>query len=336
MALLSNHMQGSHLAFPPSHATWNRGIKLKPNAAMLKHASYVRVYSHFGGARVRPSKISYGARVRPFKISAFKGNEKNEAEDGSSTSKFPKKHIRTSYVSQDGDITLADFPKLLDGAVSYAVSAANKTASRSQAIHRLFRKWVTLLHTELPNKARDEINEGPQQRELVPAQSGTHVEERGEMLKMVISYFLGLDATLKIPLMIFIPLYLGINLVYGVEVSKNLTPLWIVGPLLAAFYTKIFLRILAVYIFSFKNTVLVLKGMPAYTMAGYRYVSDGRLKRDILRPVMEIKNLDYQEIASRKREEFKAIMKDKYLDYVESIWPFYYKTLRMLKKSKLL
>ncbi|GAB2225787.1 hypothetical protein Droror1_Dr00021553 [Drosera rotundifolia] len=325
MALLSSHVQvipqGSQLTFPPRHSSFKGGIKLKLNVVKPKCAP-LRMYSpRFHAARFRTSRLSYGARVRSCQVTSFKGNEENKSEDESSIAKFTKNRLQI-YFSRHGDMTLADFPKLLGGAVSYAVVAANKTASRSQAVHRLFWKWIKQ-HTERPNESGEAIVEGPSQTELVQAQTGTHVEERSNVLMLALRYFHGLDATIKVPLLIFVPFFLAVTLMHGMEVSKELTQLWIIGPLIAALYTRIVQKIIALYIFSIRLPTIC------------RNVFE-RLKEAVLLRVTKIKSFDPKEITIRKWEEFKETVEERYIDFTEWIWPVYLIIFKYLKKAKLI
>ncbi|CAH1417823.1 unnamed protein product [Lactuca virosa] len=77
--------------------------------------------------------------------------------------------------------------------------------------------------------------------------------------------------------MIFIPMYLAVNIKYGPEVAKELTPLWICGPLLVALYIKILHGLCLLYIYSFKQSVKVVKDLPVY----YDYVIHEKLKEAI-------------------------------------------------------
>ncbi|GMH30205.1 hypothetical protein Nepgr_032048 [Nepenthes gracilis] len=378
MVLVTN--QSSHVTFPSRSLSWNRGEKLKQHMAMLhtvkktercitlKHAVSLRI----GSACFREPR-------QPLKISSFKGTVQNDgAMNGSSKSKVPQNHIKTSYICQEGDEslaetsklqdaeawdgltdskgaknpirtsyvcqddeeTLAKSSKLQDAVVSCVSSTANMTESRLELIRILFTKWLTLLLTQFPGHVGDEIIEDPQQSKLLQARNRTHAVGRGEILKMVLCYFLGLDATIKIPLMIFIPLYLAVNLVYGAEVSSELTPLWIIGPLIVALYVKMLRWLLTLYVFCFKKTVMVFKNLPAYSVAVYKYIVDGKLEADIraqlLQPILNVKNLNYKELSAKKWKEFEERMREKYLDFVESIWPYYCRTVRFLKKANLI
>ncbi|GAB4827353.1 hypothetical protein Ancab_034240 [Ancistrocladus abbreviatus] len=343
MVLVTNHIQSSHVAFP-SRPSWNRGVKLKQRMTMFQTVS--RTHRRVTLKRAFSLRIGspqfHDARGKPLKISCFKGNVQNDEAGNapSNSTKFPKNRLGTSYVCQDGDETLTDSSKLQEAAVSVAASTANNIESRSQAMHRLFRKWLTILHTQSPNQVRDEIIEEPPQGELVRAETANQAEERGEILKVVLCYFLGLDATIKIPLLIFIPLFLAVNMVYGADVSRELTPLWIIGPLVVALYVKMFQAILALYVFSFKLTVMIFKNLPTYYSLAYKYVADGTLKKEIRarlwQPIVDMRNLDYREFSVKKQKQLEEWMMEKYLDFVESIWPYYCRTIRFLKRANLI
>lgn len=131
-----------------------------------------------------------------------------------------------------------------------------------------------------------------------------------------------------------------VNVIYGAEVSKELTPLWVIGPLFIALYINMFRGLCALYVFSFKMTLKVVKNLPTYCMVAYRYVARGKLKADVLalvwQPVLNIKNLDYKELARQKLRELRERLVEWYLDYVESIWPYYCRTIRFLKRANLI
>lgn len=126
-----------------------------------------------------------------------------------------------------------------------------------------------------------------------------------------------------------IPLYLAVNMKYGPEVAKELTPLWICGPLLVALYIKIVQGLCLLYVYSFKQSVKLVKNLPVY----YDYVISGKLKETIharlWQPVVDFRNLGYKGIWKQVQEW----VIDKYLDYIESIWPHYCKLIRFLKRA---
>lgn len=129
-------------------------------------------------------------------------------------------------------------------------------------------------------------------------------------------------------------------MIYGAEVSKELTPLWVFGPLIIALYIKMVRWLCALYAFSFKLTVEVIKNLPTYCRLAYNYVACGKLKEEIRarlwQPIANIKNLDYKELSRRKLKELQEQIMERYLDYVESIWPHYCRTIRFLKRANLI
>lgn len=136
------------------------------------------------------------------------------------------------------------------------------------------------------------------------------------------------------------PLYLAVNIVYGSEVSKELTPLWILGPLVAALYVKMLKAICSLYVFSFMQTVKIVKNLPSYYMVVHEYLFRGKLKeimqKYLWQPLVDIKNMDYKEATIAKLKDIQGWLVEKYLDFVESIWPYYCRTIRFLKRANLI
>ncbi|KAI3783581.1 hypothetical protein L1987_42665 [Smallanthus sonchifolius] len=120
-------------------------------------------------------------------------------------------------------------------------------------------------------------------------------------------------------------MYLAVNMKYGTEVAKELTPLWICGPLLVALYIKIVQGLCLLYVYSFKQSGKVVKNLPIY----YNYAISGKLKETIrarlLLPVANFRNLGYKGIWTCVQEW----IVDKYLGYIESIWSHYCKLIRL-------
>ncbi|KAK0587995.1 hypothetical protein LWI29_032428 [Acer saccharum] len=181
---------------------------------------------------------------------------------------------------------------------------------RSPAIHQLFKKWLTMLRTQSPSQVvREDLGE------KLPARE-------------------------EIPLLIFVPMYLAVNVIYGTGVSKELTPLWVFGPLIVALYVKMFQWLYALYVFSFKQTVKVVTNLPTYYLLAYNYIAQGKLIDEVgacvWQPVADIKNLGFKELSRRKLKEFQEWIGEQYLDFVESIWPYYCRTIRFLKRANLI
>ena len=128
-------------------------------------------------------------------------------------------------------------------------------------------------------------------------------------------------------------MYIAVNMKYGGEVAKELTPLWIAGPLIMALYMTTVQVITSLYIFSFRQSVKLLKKSPMV----YDYVASGKLN-EIIRvrlwtPTVDFWNLGYIEISKRIWIDFQLWLVDKYMDCVESIWPSYCKFIRFLKRA---
>lgn len=117
-------------------------------------------------------------------------------------------------------------------------------------------------------------------------------------------------------------------------------PLWVFGPLIIALYIKMLRGLCSLYVFTFKQTFKVVKNLPVYCMIAYEYVIRGKLKEAIIvrvwQPVVDIKNMDYKELTRRKLRELQDWLLEKYLDFVESIWPYYCRTIRFLKRANLI
>lgn len=137
-----------------------------------------------------------------------------------------------------------------------------------------------------------------------------------------------------------VPLYLAVNVKYGAEVSKELTPLWVFGPLIVATHIMIIRGLCALYALSFNQTVKVLRKVPSWCILVNNYVFGGGIKEHIavylLRPIASLKDVDYVQLTRRILKVLQEWLMDKYLDFVELIWPHYCRMIRFLKSSKLI
>lgn len=137
-----------------------------------------------------------------------------------------------------------------------------------------------------------------------------------------------------------VPLYLAVNVKYGAEVSKELTPLWVFGPLIVALHIIIIRGLCALYASSFNRTVEILRKVPSWCILANYYIFGGGLKEQIavylLRPISSLKHIDYIQLTRRILKVLQEWLMDKYLDYVESIWPYYCRAIRFLKTSNLI
>ncbi|XP_043715185.1 uncharacterized protein LOC122663645 [Telopea speciosissima] len=339
MALIANQTQGSYAAFSSTPISSTKGVKLKPFVARQLSrrsdgwtSSKHRLHLSIGTSRV------LGPVRRPLKILAFKGSaQSNESGSRSSGYKLPKDSVKLSYVPHEGEETATES---LDVQNVYA-SEGDGTSLGSVAIQKLFKKWLMILRTKSSSPATNGVlGERPSESKISEHQSDDQKQVTVKIVKAAWCYFLGLDAMIKIPLLIFIPWYLAVNIVYGSSVSKELRPLWILGPLIMALYIKMLQGLCALYVFTFKQTMIVVKNFPTYTLLAYNYMAQGKLKEDLRarfwQPVLDTKNLDYKALSKRKLIEFGEWVAEKYVDYVESIWPFYCRTIRFLKKANLI
>lgn len=102
---------------------------------------------------------------------------------------------------------------------------------------------------------------------------------------------------------------------YGPQVAKELIPLWIGGPLLIALYIKMVQVLYSLYVFSFKQSVKVVKN---FTSGNDKELIRVRLWQH----VVYFRNLEYKNESKRIWKEFKEWLGDKCLDYVESMWSY--------------
>ncbi|KAI9108902.1 hypothetical protein K1719_020207 [Acacia pycnantha] len=335
MALMALQPQGSCVAFSSSHAPWSKSLKLKQ--CSTKHHRVGRTDWHYlfkRGILSVGRPCIFGAKIEPFRISPFKrssqkggrpdGLKVSEAyvrleERGEAKSESPKaQNVPLSYASEDND------------------DLANENLPISTAMHKLFKNWLTLLRTQPASEEVKEILGEPSKGALPETLDGSQSMERGEILKVAWTHFLDLDDTIKIPLLIFAPLYLAVNVRCGAKVSKELTPLWVVGPLIVALHVVIIRKLWSLYVFGFKQTVKVIKNFPSYCNLAHSYLFGGKIKEDIQtlisKPILSIKDIDYKE----QRRKLKEWIVEKYLDFVESIWPYYCRTIRILKRANLI
>lgn len=121
------------------------------------------------------------------------------------------------------------------------------------------------------------------------------------------------------------------------EVSKELTPLWILGPIFVALYVKMFRAICGLYAFSFKQTVSIVKNLPVYYLLVRDHISHGKLTEamriHISQLVADIRNMNYNEVTWSKMKDLQGWFVERQLDLVELVWPYYCRTIRFLKRT---
>ncbi|MBA0790188.1 hypothetical protein Gohar_014853 [Gossypium harknessii] len=282
-----------------------------------------------------------GSKVKNVGISTFKGSGQNNESRGRTNNAFLSKNtIKVSNVPKDREETMIESSNVHNVPLAYA-SETSENHLGSPAIQKLFKKWIMILLSQSPHQVMDEVmGVGPPPRDTSETQIGTQSNGKSEILKMVWSHFWDMDVTIKLPILLFIPLYMAVSLIYGAEVSKELTPLWVFGPLIVAFYIRILRGLCALYVLCLKQTLQIVGNLPTYYVVAYNYVAHGKLKEEVRarvwQPVVNIKNLDYKELSRRKMKDFQEWMMEKYVDIVESVWPYYCRTIRFLKRANII
>ncbi|XVE57174.1 hypothetical protein DITRI_Ditri04bG0070600 [Diplodiscus trichospermus] len=341
MVLLTHQLQGSYVAFPSRDLSWRKGLAFRRHVVtvrMLGRRERVISLRHSSCSSIG-APHNCGLKAKNIRISAFKGSALNDDSAGrANDASVPKNSIKFSFVAKDGEETMIKSSKAHNGA--YA-SERSENIVGSPAIQKLFKKWITILRSQSLSQVMDEpLGERASPRDTSETKIDVQSNRKLEILKMVLSPFWDVDATIKVPLLIFIPWYLAVSLIYGAEVSKELTPLWVFGPLIVALYIKMLRGLCALYVFCFKQTVRIIRNLPTYYLVAYNYIARGKLKEDarahVWQPVVDMKNLDYKDLSRRQMKDFQEWMMEKYLDFVESIWPYYCRTIRFLKRANLI
>lgn len=332
MAFVAHQPQGLYVTSSTRHLSWSKRMKLKQ--CLTKHHMIGRTDWHH--LLKQNICLSVGppcfcvSKIKPLRISCFKGRTQND-NSGSRANwlRAPKTSVG---LEESGDTHNVPF--------SYASEAGDNLAT-SSAFHGLFKKWLKMLRTQSSCQEVEEIFGRPTTPTILPETlQMTHSKDGSEVLKLALSHFLSLDAAITIPLLIFVPLYLAVNVKYGAEVSKELTPLWVFGPLIVALHIIIIRGLCALYASSFNRTVEILRKVPSWCILANYYIFGGGLKEQIavylLRPISSLKHIDYIQLTRRILKVLQEWLMDKYLDYVESIWPYYCRAIRFLKTSNLI
>ncbi|KAG9455333.1 hypothetical protein H6P81_008237 [Aristolochia fimbriata] len=308
MALIVYQPQSAYASSSLKPAQWNKVLKLR-GCVSFRHSARTEGCISF---RHRTSLSGQGylklsLKTKPSKILAFKGGAQKEGSEGrSNASKFPNNPSQLSYAAQEKEdsTTSEDVARV---PLSYASEGSGETVTASVAIQNLLKRWLIRLQTQTPSQNENGMFEGQSENEVLLSQPTSSQKGASNLIKAAVAHFFGLDAAIKFPLLLFIPWYLAINVAYGAEVSRELTPLWVFGPLIVALYIKLV---------------------------------QGKLKEfihaHVWQPVEKIKNLNYREQSEKKLAELKEWAMENYLDFVESVWPYYCRTIRFLKKANLI
>ncbi|KAL3835219.1 hypothetical protein ACJIZ3_009955 [Penstemon smallii] len=342
MALETCPLQGSCRTFPSLPSSSSRGSKFKyfvpiPHAVGRKDRLTSLKYKSYSSVE---ASLVLGPKSKLCRISAFKGSSRHDDSRGRATgSNSLKKPVKVSYLQHESkESSMESFQ--VQNVVPAPRTSADETTTRSLAIQNLFKNWLMLLHTPPQNQLVDKVFEEPSSTDSSEVPKIIQKKGKGAALKSFCFYYLGLDATIKIPLLIFTPLFLAVNLVYGPKVSKELAPLWILGPLFVVLYVKMFRAICELYVFSFKQTIKLAHNLPVYYLLVRDLIVCRKLKeairKQIWQPMEDIKNMNYNEVSRGKMKDLQGWLMEKYLDCVESIWPYYCRTIRFLKRANLI
>lgn len=342
MVLLTHQLQDSQIAFPSRPLTRGKGLTLKRHVVTVHMLGRrERGISRHSACSSIAASHTYGLKVKNIGISTFKGSGQNNELRGRTNNAFLSKNtIKVSYVPKDREETMIESSNVHNVPLAYA-SETSENHLGFPAIQKLFKKWIMILLSQSPHQVMDEVTGvGPPPRDTSETQIGTQSNGKSEILKMVWNHFWDMDVTIKIPILLFIPLYMAVSLIYGAEVSKELTPLWVFGPLIVALYIRILRGLCALYVLCLKQTLQIVGNLPTYYVMAYNYIAHGKLKEEVRarvwQPVVDIKNLDYNELSRRKMKDFQEWMMEEYVDIVESVWPYYCRTIRFLKRANII
>ncbi|TYI72618.1 hypothetical protein E1A91_D07G073400v1 [Gossypium mustelinum] len=307
MVLLTHQLQDSHIAFPSRPLSRWKGLTLKRHVVTVhmlgrreRGISRHSVCSSIGAPH------TCGSKVKNVGISTFKGSGQNNESRGRTNNAFLSKNtIKVSYVPKDREETMIESSNVHNVPLAYA-SETSENHLGSPAIQKLFKKWIMILLSQSPHQVMDEVTGvGPPPRDTSETQIGTQSNGKSEILKMVWSHFWDMDVTIKLPILLLI------------------------------------LRgLCALYILCLKQTLQIVGNLPTYYVVAYNYIAHGKLKEEVRarvwQPVVNIKNLDYKELSRRKMKDFQEWMMETYVDIVESVWPYYCRTIRFLKRANII
>ncbi|XP_052887264.1 uncharacterized protein LOC108486683 isoform X2 [Gossypium arboreum] len=307
MVLLTHQLQDSQIAFPSRPLSRGKGLTLKRHVVTVHMLGRrERGISRHSACSSIGAPHTYGSKVKNVGISTFKGSGLNNELRGRTNNAFLSKNtIKVSYVPKDREETMIESSNVHNVPLAYA-SETSENHLGSPAIQKLFKKWIMILLSQSPHQVMDEVmGVGPRPRDTSETQIGTQSNGKSEILKMVWSHFWDMDVTIKIPILLLI------------------------------------LRgLCALYVLCLKQTLQIVGNLPTYYVMAYNYIAHGKLKEEVRarvwQPVVDIKNLDYKELSRRKMKDFQEWMMEKYVDIVESVWPYYCRTIRFLKRANII
>lgn len=163
--------------------------------------NYNKYLASSGGA-----SLVLGLKSKVLKVSAFKGGSQNDDSGVRANGSKSLKKVKVSYLQHESDESPGYTQQQHESSISPKVlnhapySAADEKTTSSLAIQNLFKNWLMLLRTPSQTRQVEESPEKPHM-ETSGVPNTVQKQERGEILKAAWCYFLGLDATIKIPLL---------------------------------------------------------------------------------------------------------------------------------------
>lgn len=141
-----------------------------------------------------------GPKSKISKISAFKGGSRHDSGGRANDSKSLKNPVKVSYLQHESEESVAESSKVKN-VVPAPFTAGDETTTRSLAIQKLFKNWLMLLRTP---PGTQPVESAPEELSEETSEETTNLQknERREVLKAAWCYFMGLDPTIKIPLLI--------------------------------------------------------------------------------------------------------------------------------------
>ncbi|XP_074575795.1 uncharacterized protein LOC141832206 [Curcuma longa] len=337
MASVIHQMQGPLSSHSSSYKPSARGVNWRTSTVQFsKRIPDVVSLEYDINFRGRP--ICF--KKKAFRVSSFKGNAKRDKPDRKD-SKISRPPVQISRMQQGKEEFLSESLDIPKHPLPYASEGKDRLAVRSIAIKESFAKWLIMLRAAPTNPT---VNDNLSERACHYATSGTQHSvvgpKAGSIPRAIFAYLLGVDAAILIPFFIFIPFYLTIKIIHGAEAARDLTPLWIAGPLIVALYVKVIKRICSLYIFLFIQAGKFIMNLPKYFLLVYNYIAEGKLRTSLwtlfVKPFVDISTFNYGAYFRWKYEQLKVVAVEKYIDYLESIWPYYCRIIRLLKRANLI
>lgn len=331
-------IQGPHPSLFLGPKSCNRGINLGSFASLL-------VFGRTDNFMSLKQRLCLSASVptkrRTLTVLSFKGNSQNDGSDiGHRSSRFVKAPFHLSHTQKEREETTTESFDAQNH-LSFESQEREDSNGGSLAIQKLFRKWLIMLRTQTSRPNTYEAFEEKAIKSEVPDYNQVTVSSKAvKLLQASFMYFLRMDASISLPLVIFIPWFLTIRIAYGAEVTKELTPLWIIGPLVVALYINIIKALYSLYTLCFIQALKLVKNLPTYCLLLHSYIAEGKLQSVLwfyfIKPFADLKNMDRKEFLRSKYKQLEGWALEKYLDFIESIWPYYCRTIRFLKKANLI